>query len=98
MASPNGIHETVERINRIFDKHGGPEHQQYSFVIDTELHRPGCALIQAMGGCNTNVNLWLEFPVESWLTAPTLNMKLITGSLDQWRNWIANIPSQEKSG
>jgi hypothetical protein len=43
------------------------------FVYDCELCRPGCVLLQA--GLGGSASLAHEFPVESWLLAPTPGLK-----------------------
>ena len=45
-------------------------------VFDPKLRRPGCVLLQsAMGGTLTNARLEMLFPVETWLLAPTPDMR-----------------------
>ena len=43
-------------------------------VYDADLRRPGCAIMQALGGAPSSVAQ--AFPTESWLLAPTPGMRV----------------------
>lgn len=56
----------------------------YSLVYDVTLRRPGCVLLQAaMGGTVPNETFEMLFPAETWLTAPTKDMKAYTTTPEQ---------------
>jgi len=56
---------------------------KYTILYDAELKRPGCVILQALGG---NVpNFQMHFPSETWLTAPTANMKKYSITEDEIR-------------
>ena len=61
-------------------------------VYDARLKRPGCVLLQAMGG---NVpNFSKLFPSESWLVAPTPDMKLYDVTPEQLKRLVEIAESQ----
>ena len=48
----------------------------FTLVYDVELRRPGCVLLQvAMGGTVPSEIFQMLFPNETWLLAPTPEMK-----------------------
>lgn len=56
-----------------------------SLVVDVKLRRPGCVIIQACYGCGDERQLVSQlFDPHTWLTAPTDDMYLISGTRDQW--------------
>lgn len=44
-------------------------------VYDAKLKRPGCVLLQALGG-TVSSEVMHRFPTNSWLLAPTPDMKV----------------------
>lgn len=59
-------------------------------VIDVEQRRPGCVLIQAaLGGDNHLVSSL--FDATSWLVAPTPGMRLVSGTMEQWKAFAKEV-------
>jgi len=57
------------------------------FAYDTHLKRPGCVLLQAaLGGDIAAVN---RFPVDSWLLAPTDNLRVYDIPTDLFDELVA---------
>lgn len=52
-------------------------------VYDAVLMRPGCVLLQAFGGTLGSLEFGMLFPSETWLLAPTPNMKLYSATDDE---------------
>lgn len=61
-------------------------------VYDMTLRRPGCVLLQAMGG--TVPDFAKRFPSESWLVAPTAGMKLYEVTTEQLESLLAITEAQ----
>ncbi len=59
----------------------------FTLIVDVKQRRPGCALIQAVGG--DTMLLKQLFDAESWLVAPTPDMYSVTGTLEQWEDFAA---------
>lgn len=58
-------------------------------VIDVKQRRPGCVLLQAaLGGDSGIVS---TFPADSWLLAPTDDMRLIEGTPEQWASFTREL-------
>ena len=66
-----------------------------AFVIDVKQRRPGCVIIQAMGGCNSSLVSSL-FPVESWLLAPTDDMYRVSGTMEEWRGFAEELKQRPR--
>lgn len=63
--------------------------ETFSVVFDTVQCRPGCAILQAiLGGSPSIAN---EFPVKSWLTAPTPNMNTYSTTREQLDQIVAIV-------
>lgn len=58
-------------------------------LFDDRLMRPGCVILQAVFGGDRRAGTL--FDARSWLVAPTDDMKLIRGSLDQWKALAAKV-------
>jgi len=58
-------------------------------VYDLKLGRPGCVLLQAALGADYTHNFQLDFPSESWLVAPTPDMKVYNLTDEQYVILIA---------
>lgn len=52
-------------------------------VFDPKLCRPGCIILQALGGDVPSLTFHRLFPTETWLTHPTPDMKLFEVTGDQ---------------
>lgn len=51
--------------------------ETYALVYDAKLRQPGCVLLQAVMGGTVHGDLFHRlFPNETWLLAPTDDMKL----------------------
>jgi hypothetical protein len=59
--------------------------ENLTILFDVKLNRPGCVLLQA---ATTNSRssgfVSTQFNAETWLVAPTKDMRLITGTREQW--------------
>lgn len=55
-------------------------------AFDTKLRRPGCVLIQAAFGCAPLVAH--RFPLDSWLLAPTPDMRVFAATEPQMEKLI----------
>ena len=66
-------------------------------VVDVKQRRPACALLQAeFGGDYRLVHM---LPVESWLTSPTPDMKMLTGTRGEWERFGDELrAAQRQSG
>jgi hypothetical protein len=59
-------------------------------AYDVELRRPGCALLQAVYSQHgTDHRDSSAFPTESWLTAPTENLRLYEVTDDRFSQLVA---------
>lgn len=57
-------------------------------IVDVKQRRPGCLLIQAACGCSEGRALVGSlFDATSWLVFPTEDMRLVSGTLAQWRQF-----------
>lgn len=55
-----------------------------AIAYDCSLKRPGCVIVQALfGGDGSSVSRL--FPAQSWLTTVTPDMKLISGTPEEWQ-------------
>jgi hypothetical protein len=71
--------------------------EEIVLVFDTKLKRPGCVLLQAIGGCGHN-NHFMEMLFDNWLTAPTPDMRRIRGTRAQWEKLAAQLnPSRKQT-
>lgn len=64
-----------------------------TFAFDFKLMRPGCVLLQAAMGCfkEDGSNPALDFPNESWLLAPTPDLKAYSIATEEmYRNIVDN--------
>ena len=52
-------------------------------LYDTRLRRPACVLLQALARCEA-YRLEKIFPVETWLDAPTPDMRVVNGTREEW--------------
>jgi len=57
-------------------------------VYDTKLRRPGCVLLQAAAGCDWTMLDELGFQPREWLTAPTPDMRRLTGTREEWEELL----------
>jgi hypothetical protein len=62
----------------------------FSIVVDVKQRRPACVILQAVFGGNRSIVSQI-FPAESWLTAPTNDMRMVTGTIDEWRAFAASL-------
>jgi hypothetical protein len=65
-----------------------------SLVVDVKLRRPGCALIQAAHGVRANDIIGL-IDSNKWLLAPTPDMYLVEGTMDQWRGFAKECNARD---
>lgn len=55
-------------------------------VVDMKSRRPACVILQAIyGGDRSIVSRY--FDGGTWLTAPTPDMHMVSGTLSQWREF-----------
>lgn len=64
-------------------------------VYDFDLKRPGCVILQAAMGGDSNAVSRL-FSGESWLVAPTPGMRLIAGTAEEWKKAAAITDAEMK--
>jgi hypothetical protein len=57
---------------------------EITLIFDVKLKRPGCALIQALGGCPSHP-LYDFWDTKDWLLSPTPDMRRVTGTVEEWR-------------
>lgn len=60
-----------------------PDNSLITLIYDLDLLRPGCALIQAVGG-GDSLALQEYFDAEDWLVSPTPGMRTMRGTPAQW--------------
>ena len=58
-----------------------------NIVYDAKLKRPGCVLLQASYGCSSG--LAHKFPLDSWLVAPTPDLKKYQVTEEQLEKLVA---------
>lgn len=58
-------------------------------AFDVEEMRPACVLLQAAFGCETKVAN--KFPVETWLLAPTPNMRVYNATPEQLEALVKKV-------
>lgn len=66
-------------------------------LYDVELRRPGCALLQAVAGCESGALYLAGFDGADWLTYPTPGMRRIQGTIEEWRRAAAMTPPPRKA-
>lgn len=59
------------------------DEEKYTVLYDTKLMKPGCVLLQALGGLSTDVFYEFFGDVNCWLTHPTPDMKCYVVTKDQ---------------
>lgn len=64
-------------------------------AYDTELMRPGCALLQAALACDLYVVY--NFPPETWLTYPTEALKVYEVSKEQLKTLVERTKREHSS-
>ena len=69
------------------------EHK-YKLIFDTNLMRPACVLLQAIGGGESAL-LHRFFTSEDWLVSPTPDMKGLVGTLIEWER-VAQITVEKR--
>ena len=57
----------------------------FKFVIDLKQQLPACVLIQAIYGGDRNLEIMM--PGLEWILAPNSDMKMVQGTMEQWRGW-----------
>ena len=62
-------------------------------AFDTVRMRPGCAIVQAALGGDTNAAFYFE--TEDWLPAPTQEMRVYDATDEQLR-WLAIIAKEKR--
>lgn len=60
-----------------------------TLLYDTVLRRPGCVLLQAVAGGDGEAFREFFGGADNWLVSPTPDMKMITGTREQWRKEAA---------
>lgn len=68
--------------------------QKYHVVMDVKQWRPGCAIIQAMYGCNNMIASL--FDTNLWLLAPTDDMVVIPFTGDTLKEHVEMLNRGEK--
>ena len=68
------------------------ENEVYNVVFDITLKKPGCAILQAMFGCENHMAHLFE--TDSWLTSPTPDLKAYQIPGDQLKKLVALVNSQ----
>lgn len=61
-------------------------------AFDIKLMRPGCVLLQVALGCRSRIAH--KFPVESWLIAPTPDLRVYEITDEQLSRLIARVENQ----
>lgn len=69
---------------------------QIRMLYDPELRRPGCVLLQAVAGGDRRA-LDIYFSSENWLIAPTPDMKMFSGTHEQWKQIATLTPRSERT-
>lgn len=73
------------------------ERERICLVYDCVLKRPACVLLQAvMGGGDAGVMHDLGFDSDSWLLAPTPDMRRIAGTREEWLRAAAITAAEMK--
>lgn len=73
------------------------EAKQIPLVIDTKLRQPACVLIQAAYGYgDSNGMLKMLFDSTCWLVAPTPDMYVVNGTLEQWQGFADECKAKFK--
>lgn len=55
-----------------------------SLVIDLKQRRPACILLQACSGGDPST-LFRYFDSEDWLVSPTGDMRMVSGTPEEWK-------------
>jgi hypothetical protein len=63
---------------------------KYALAFDPVKMQPGCALLQAAFGGDRGVAFQL-FNSQSWLIGPTPDMRMIYGTLEQWKKVASTV-------
>ena len=63
---------------------GKPLDTKIRMAYDFDLKRPGCVLMQAVMGGDSNAVSRL-FDCKGWLLAPTPGMRLVLGTEEEWK-------------
>lgn len=63
-------------------------------AFDATLFRPGCVLLQAALGCGTHVAN--EFPVTTWLTFPTPDLRVYQMTEDEFSKLVAVVSERAR--
>lgn len=65
----------------------------FTIMFDTKEMKPGCAIIQALGGSPGIAN---EFDTSVWITAPTPNMRLYEITKKQLETLIERVHARHR--
>ncbi len=63
----------------------GEDVTQLRLVVDVVQRRPACVLLQAAYGMGARPRALRYFDAADWLTVPTPDMRIVTGTDDEWR-------------
>lgn len=71
--------------------------EEITLLFDVKQKRPGCALLQALAGCNSH-DLWnVGFDTDDWLLAPTPDMCRIRGTKEEWKRFTEQAHKEASS-
>jgi hypothetical protein len=63
-------------------------------VVDVKQRRPACAIVQAVFGVSGANDILCMFDPGTWLLAPTDDMHLVEGTMEQWRGFAKECNSR----
>lgn len=72
----------------------GTKDDNIVIAFDTKQMRPGCVILQAVFGGDRRAGTL--FDASSWLVAPTDDMRLIRGSLAEWKALAATVNAKHQ--
>ena len=65
-------------------------------VVDVVQRRPACALVQAAYGIPHSAPILARFDPGAWLLAPTDDMHLVEGTMEQWHSFADECNNRGK--
>lgn len=69
-----------------------------ALVVDTQLRRPGCVLLQAAFGCGENNRFMATlFDAADWVISPSEHLAVVRGTSEQWRKLAAEITQKKQA-
>lgn len=68
----------------------------YKLVVDVKQRRPACVLLQAAFGGDSRALQFLSS--DDWLISPTDDMRMVTGTAEQWKTFDAELARRRPQG